>query len=119
MDTTLPLAAIPYSLALFPSSIIRLGFAFLRPVVQTQLVDMQMSQLAADLVTVQPSHVDTYSLVNGLSIAESFTETRTTTYTYTNSWTSTSSLQNTFSTQVCHPFACASSDQHNVLAGKW
>lgn len=86
---------------LLPNSIIQLGFAFLRPIIQTQLTDMQLSQLAPDLVTVQPSHVDTYTLVNGLSIAESFTETRTTTYTHTNSWTSTSTLQNTFSTQVC------------------
>lgn len=100
LDNDFPLAAQAGS-ELLPNSIIQLGFAFLRPIIQTQLIDMQLSQLAADLVTVQPSHVDTYTLVNGLSIAESFTETRTTTYMYTNSWTSTSTLQNTFSTQVC------------------
>ena len=104
---------------LVPNSIIQLGFAFLRPIDQTELVNMQLSQLAADLVTVQPSHVDTYTLVNSQSISESFTKTLTTTYTYANSWTSTSSLQNTFSTQVkSHPIPRASSYNHNVLIGK-
>ena len=65
---------------------------------------MQLSQLAADLVTVQPNHVDTYNLVNPLDITSSYTEAKMASYTYTNTWTSTSSLQNTFSTQVCANF---------------
>lgn len=103
--------------ALYPTNgIYQLGFAFLKPIVQSALTNMMLDSLALDQVATTPETIYPYSLANGGSTQESFSVTKGTSVSYTNSWSSTSTLSNTFSTQEVNENGGSNAAQIGVSA---
>lgn len=81
--------------------IIALGFAFLKPVIASDVLNMTFPDLAHSGVQEEPQAQATLQLDNSLSdISNTVTTEQEITKESTTQWSSTSSLQNTFSTQV-------------------